>query len=138
MDNNRKRKKSRGGDNRKVQQQQTQAPQQIRKHMVFEEIDVPQVNEPKPLCHICGQTIDFIAEAISESDGSYSHFDCVLNKLREEYQVKEDETLSYVGHGNFAVFCKDEEGHLVIKTRIPYESKESYDGAKKFVEGSKE
>ena len=69
MDNNRKRKKSRGGDNRKVQQQQTQAPQQTRKHMVFDELDVPQVNEPKPLCHICGQTIDFIAEAISESDG---------------------------------------------------------------------
>ena len=133
---NRKRRRSRGGDNRKPQQPAEAV--QLKKHMVFDELDVPQVNEPKPVCRICGQTIDFIAEAISESDGGFSHFDCVLNKLRQEYQVKEDETLSYVGHGNFAVFCKDDEGKLVIKTRIPYESKDSYDSAKKFVEGSKQ
>ena len=133
---NRKRKRSRGGDNRKPQPQN--APAQVKKHMVFEDLDVPQVNEPRPVCKICGQTIEFIAEAISESDGSFSHFDCVLEKLREEYQVKEGETLSYVGHGNFAVFEKNEEGKLTIKTRIPYESKDSYDSAKKFVEGSKQ
>ncbi|MBR6084664.1 MAG: hypothetical protein IKP61_03500 [Spirochaetales bacterium] len=133
---NRKRKRSRGGDNRKPQQQN--ASSQVRKHMAFDDLDVPQVNEPRPVCSICGQNIDFIAEAISESDGSFSHFDCVLEKLRKEYQVKEDETLSYVGHGNFAVFAKDAEGKLTIKTRIPYESKDSYDGAKRFVEGSKQ
>ncbi len=133
---NRKRRRSRGGDNRKPQQ--SAEPVQVKKHMVFDELDVPQVNEPKPVCKLCGQSIEFIAEAISEPDGGFSHFDCVLNKLREEYQVKEDETLSYVGHGNFAVFCKNEEGKLVIKTRIPYESKDSYDSAKKFVEGSKQ
>ena len=134
---NRKRRRSRGGDNRKPQQQPS-APVQVKKHMVFDELEVPQVNEPRPVCRLCGQNIDFIAEAISESDGGFSHFDCVLNKLREEYQVKEDETLSYVGHGNFAVFAKDENGKLVIKTRIPYESKDSYDSAKRFVEGSKQ
>ena len=131
-----KRKRSRGGDNRKPQQQNT--PAQVKKHMVFDDLEVPQVNEPRPVCKICGQTIEFIAEAISESDGSFSHFDCVLEKLREEYQVNEGETLSYVGHGNFAVFEKNEEGKLTIKTRIPYESKDSYDSAKKFVEGSKQ
>ena len=134
---NRKRRRSRGGDNRKPQQQPS-APVQVKKHMVFDELEVPQVNEPRPVCRLCGQNIDFIAEAISESDGGFSHFDGVLNKLREEYQVKEDETLSYVGHGNFAVFAKDENGKLVIKTRIPYESKDSYDSAKRFVEGSKQ
>ena len=134
---NRKRRRSRGGDNKKAQQQPA-VQQQAKKHMVFDELDVPQINEPRPVCHICGQSIDFIAEAISEADGSFSHFDCVLNKLREEYQVKEDETLSYVGHGNFAVFTKDGDGHYVVKTRIPYESKESFDSAKKYVEGSKE
>ena len=133
---NRKRRRSRGGDNRKPQQQN--APVQVKKHMVFDELDVPQVNEPRPICKICGQNIDFIAEAISEPDGGFSHFDCVLGKLKEEYQVKEGETLSYVGHGNFAVFAKDENGKLVITTRIPYESKDSYDSAKKFVEETKQ
>lgn len=131
----RKRKRSRDGDNRRPQQN---SPVQVKKHMDFDDLDVPQINEPRPVCSICGQNIDFIAEAISESDGSFSHFDCVLEKLRKEYQVREDETLSYVGHGNFAVFAKDEEGKLTIKTRIPYESKDSYDSAKKFVEGSKQ
>ena len=134
---NRKRRRSRGGDNRKPQQQNAPV-MQVKKHMVFDDLDVPQVNEPRPVCKICGQNIDFIAEAISEGDGSFSHFDCVLEKLKEEYHVKEGETLSYVGHGNFAVFAKDENGKLVITTRIPYESKDSYDSAKKFVEGSKQ
>ena len=35
-------------------------------------------------------------------------------------------------------FTKDEEGRYVIKTRIPYESKETYEAMKKFVEGTKE
>ena len=133
---NRKRRRSRGGDNRKPQQQN--APVQVKKQMVFDDLNEPQVNEPRPVCKICGQNIEFIAEAISEGDGSFSHFDCVLEKLKEEYHVKEGETLSYVGHGNFAVFAKDENGKLVITTRIPYETKDSYDSAKKFVEATKQ
>lgn len=128
-----------GRDNRrrKGQQGQKQA-QPARRHIQFEEVEVPQVHEPKPLCAICGNPIELIAEAITEPDGGYSHFDCVIAKLKEQEHVTDDEKLSYVGHGNFAVFTRDEEGHLVIKTRIPYESKESYEGMKKFVEGVKE
>lgn len=109
-----------------------------RKHMTFDDVPVPQVNEPRPECRICGKPIEFIAEAISEADGGFSHFDCVIEKLRKQEDVKEGEYISYSGHGNFAVFTKDEDGHYVVKTRIPYESKESFDSAKKYVEGSKE
>ncbi len=113
------------------------APEQQRRHTAFDELAVPQVNEPKPVCSICSQVINTIADAISEPDGSYSHFDCVIKKIREQEKVTDDETVSYIGHGNFAVFYKDEEGKYVIKTRIPYESKEGYESMKKFVEGSK-
>ncbi|MCF0262160.1 MAG: hypothetical protein HUK23_04550 [Sphaerochaetaceae bacterium] len=103
----------------------------------YNDVDVPKIVEPKPLCSICNQSIDNIVEAISESDGSYSHFDCVLAKLKEQYHVEEPDKISYIGHGNFAVVCKDETGHYIIKERIQYESKESYEAIKKFVEGTK-
>ena len=144
MDNsdnrNRKKKKNskKGNEPAQQPQQQSQPAQPVKKHMSFDEVSVPQVNEPRPNCRICGEPIDFIAEAIGESDGGFSHFDCVISKLKEQENVQEGEYISYTGHGNFAVFTKDEEGHFVIKTRIPYESKESYDGAKKYVEGTKE
>ena len=132
-DRNRKKKRKPGNGNDQIQKAQPD-----RKHMAFEDVAVPQVNEPRPECRICGKPIEFIAEAISEADGGFSHFDCVIEKLRKQEAVKEGEYISYSGHGNFAVFTKDDEGHYVVKTRIPYESKESFDSAKKYVEGSKE
>ncbi|MBP5161488.1 MAG: hypothetical protein ILP16_00710 [Spirochaetales bacterium] len=136
--NRKKKKNSRKGNESGQQAQQSQSAQNMKKHMTFDELAVPQVNEPRPQCRICGEPIEFIAEAIGESDGGFSHFDCVISKLKEQENVREGEYISYIGHGNFAVFTKDEEGHFVIKTRIPYESKENYDGAKKYVEGTKE
>jgi len=125
----RKQKKGRT-DNRSAQQ----TP---RRHFVMEEQQVPQVEEPMPPCAICGKPVELISEAISEPNGGYSHFDCVISRIKEQEMVTEDETVSYIGHGNFAVFRKDEEGRYVIRTRVPYESKENYDAMKKFVEGSK-
>ncbi len=132
MDNKRKRSKGRKSGSKENQNQQKQ------QHMVMEELSVPQVHEPNCLCSICSKPIEFISEAISEPDGSYSHFDCVMQKIREQEHVGEGEKLSYIGHGAFAVFVKDEEGKYVIKTRIQYESKESFDAAKKYVESTKE
>lgn len=107
------------------------------KHMVFDDVIVPRVEEPRPKCSICGQVIETIADAITEPDGRYSHFDCVIARIKEEEAVSDDEVVSYIGHGNFAVFKKSPEGQYTIKTRIPYESKEAYESMKKFVERSK-
>jgi len=138
-DRNRRKRKNqkRGGDQTAPQDQQVRQARESRRHMTFEELPVPQVSEPRPECRICGKPIDFIAESIAEADGGFSHFDCVVGRIREQEDVREGEYVSYIGHGNFAVFTKDDEGHYTIKTRVPYESKESYDGAKKYVEGTK-
>ena len=132
MDSNADSKKRKKGRPEKAN-----SAQQTRRHMSFDELDVPQVNEPNPICCICGKTIETIADAISEANGGYSHFDCVIAKIKEQERVSDDETVSYIGHGNFAVLTKDEEGKYTIKTRIPYESKDSYDAFKKYVEGTK-
>ena len=127
-------------DNRKKKKSKGERPSgnhNTIRHVSFDEVSVPQVNEPMPVCSICGKNIETIADAISEGNGSYSHFDCVIAKIREQERVTENETVSYIGHGNFAVLYKDEEGKYVIKTRIPYESKENYDSMKKYVESTK-
>lgn len=109
-----------------------------REHIVLPEVEVKKVKEPRPMCSICSEPIESIIEAISEPDGSYSHFDCVLNKLAKEHNVKDDEKISYVGQGCFAIFTKNEEGNFVIKEKISYENANAFDSMKKFVEGTKE
>ena len=107
-------------------------------HQVLPDVEVPQIKEPMPVCSICGEPINAIVEAIREADGSYSHFDCVINKIKEQYKVTEPDTVSYVGHGCFAVVGKNEEGSMVFKERIQYESSETFSEMKKFVEASKQ
>lgn len=113
------------------------AQQKPRSRMIFDDVEVPQVVEPRPSCSICGQPIESIIEAISEPDGGLSHFDCVLEKLREREHVQEPDSISYIGHGNFAVVTKDEEGRYSIKYRIQYESNDDYANVKRQVEESK-
>lgn len=108
-----------------------------RPRMIFDDVEVPQVVEPRPECSICGQPIESIAEAISESNGRYSHFDCVLEKLRERENVQEPDCVSYIGHGCFAVVTKDQDGRFSIKERIQYESNDDFANAKRLVEESK-
>lgn len=107
-------------------------------HTVLPEVDVPQVKEPRPVCKICGEPIDAIIEAISEENGAYSHFDCVINKIKETHKLAENECISYIGQGSFAICIKDENENYTIKERIPYESVNSYSAFKKFVEESKQ
>lgn len=106
-------------------------------HQVFPEVDVPQIVEPNPVCSICGESISAIIEAIKEEDGSYSHFDCVIEKLKKQYNVQEPDKISYVGHGCFAVVSKNEDGTFFFKERIQYENNETYAAMKQFVEDSK-
>ena len=133
-------------ENRKRKKQKSKKPASVvqnvqkpaaREHITFEDIDVPQVVEPRPICELCNQVIETFSEAISEPDGGYSHFDCVLDKIRKQENVHEPDSVSYIGHGTFAVVSKDAEGKYTIKTRIPYESNEAFIGMKKQVEEAK-
>ena len=121
-----------------MQRQERTERSERRQHVVLDELPVPQVVEPRPACVLCGQPIETFAEAISEPNGGYSHFDCVLEKIRQQEQVQEPDSVSYIGHGTFAVVTKDAEGKYSIKTRIPYESADSFNGMKKQVEAAKQ
>ena len=97
-------------------------------------VDTPaSIREPRPICSFCGSEIENIASAFTAPDGSYVHFDCVLDRIRESEHPGEGESISYIGSGNFAVIGKDEEGKPVILRRVPFESAERVKAMKEYV-----
>ena len=58
-------------------------------------------------------------------------------RIKEANPVLENQTISYIGKGEFALCQKDEEGKWTIVRRIPYESGENYAKMKSFVEENK-
>lgn len=74
------------------------------------------------VCSICGKNITNVATALLDgSDGAIAHFDCIYDKLRDKYKLNDNERLSYVGNGTFAVIEDYREGQVYkfrIKERI--------------------
>jgi hypothetical protein len=95
------------------------------------------IKEPLPVCPLCGKQVENIAEAITAPDGSYCHFDCVITQLTEQEKPKENQMISYVGSGNFAVVEKGTDGKFTIVKKFEYEKREAFDAMKKYVEASK-
>ncbi len=95
------------------------------------------VKEPHTICPLCGQKINLISEALTDPKGEFVHFDCVIKELRERYRPRENQTISYVGRGNFALCEKDEENKWTIVERIQYESGESVEKMRSYVESLK-
>ncbi|MDC7248233.1 MAG: hypothetical protein PQJ35_07835 [Sphaerochaetaceae bacterium] len=101
-------------------------------------IIVPQVQEPVPLCALCGKPVQAISQAISgPGEGQFSHFDCVLRKIADEEKILPHQKVSYIGRGTFAVVDKDDEGNMVFVKQIVYETPETFSAMKKFVEEHK-
>ncbi len=131
----------RGRSGAKAQQSaaQEQRRQQARPRMKFiidSDIYVPLVQEPMVECSICGKPIETIANAISEPDGAFSHFDCVLEKLASSRPLGPGQKISYLGKGTFGV-VGTADGKFVIADRISYESSEAFSEMKSFVERHK-
>lgn len=97
------------------------------------------LQEPMPECLICGKPIDSIAQALGgEKEGTFAHFDCVLEQIRSEENLKADQKLSYIGKGTFAIIEEnEEEKSFTIVKRIIYESPEINAYVKQYVEEAK-
>lgn len=96
------------------------------------------LKEPMPDCLLCGKPIESIAQALGgEVEGTFAHFDCVLEKIRSEEELQAGQTLSYIGKGTFAILEPSEEQGFTIVKRIVYESPESNAYVKQFVEEAK-
>lgn len=95
------------------------------------------VREPKPVCALCGNTIENIAQAFNDAEGRPVHFDCVLEKIKSSEILSENQFISYVGKGNFAVVEKLEDGKYIIVRTISYEDQKRNSDFKAYVESLK-
>lgn len=114
-------------------------PRKREVHHLNAPVPEPQtVGEPHPVCPLCGKPVDLIAESITDPQGGHCHFDCVLEQIKQQEHPAENQKISYLGSGCFGVCEKDAEGKWTIVKRIPYESPETFNAAKKYVKGLKQ
>ncbi|WP_053228131.1 hypothetical protein [Spirochaeta cellobiosiphila] len=75
------------------------APGKKKKGIQNSNLNIESVN-----CYVCGKPIKEIISAIAYGpNGEATHFDCVLKRLREEKDIKEDQKVQYIGNGMFAI-----------------------------------
>ncbi|AEV28349.1 hypothetical protein SpiGrapes_0494 [Sphaerochaeta pleomorpha str. Grapes] len=106
-------------------------------HSNLPQLPVKKVQEPLEVCPICNKTIENIAEAFTSESGGHSHFDCVLKKIAESETLAENQKVSYIGRGTFAVVEPKEGGGFTFVKRIVWENQETFDAMKKYVEAAK-
>lgn len=109
-------------------------------HSFHSSIPIPPpktIREPLPVCPDCNERIQGIAESFSLPDGQFIHFDCMLRRVRDKEHLQEGQSISYIGHGNFAVVEKTEDGRYVIVRTIPVEDDKAYKDMKEYVEALK-
>ena len=101
------------------------------------EIPMPKVvNEPYPICSICGERIDLIADSFFVG-GEYVHFECMLERIKESEVLSDNQNISYLGSGSFGVCQKDENGKYTIIKRIEVENKDEALAIRNYIEGLK-
>ncbi len=118
----------------------TLLPEQGRKpfHSNLPQLPVKRVSEPLENCKLCGQVIDVIASALTHPEGGFCHFDCVLQQIGAEQSLAENQKVSYIGRGTFAVVETKEDGTFTFVRRIVWENAETFEQMKKYVEATKQ
>lgn len=92
-------------------------------HEIFQKIELK-----TPECEYCKQPITELATALgSKETGEPVHFDCALNKVIASEKVGENEKITYIGQGRFAVVYFENPHdlrHFTIQRIIEWENKE--------------
>ena len=106
-------------------------------HSNLPQLPVRKVQEPLEVCPLCNKTVENIAESFASEGGGHSHFDCVLKKIAEAETLTENQKVSYIGRGTFAIVEPKEGGGFTFVKRIVWENQETFDAMKKYVEAAK-
>ncbi len=106
-------------------------------HSTLPPLPVRRVEEPLLDCPLCGKVIENIASALTHPEGGFCHFDCVLEKIAKDERISEGQKVSYIGRGTFAVVETNSENGFSFAKKIVWETPESFDTMKKYVEANK-
>jgi hypothetical protein len=81
------------------------------------------------ICEYCKQPIEELTSAIAaKENGNPAHFDCVLAKINASEKLAENEKITYIGQGRFAVVYFENPHdlrHFTIKRVIEWENREA-------------
>ena len=83
------------------------------------------------VCPICGQPIspeDFGSAMTDRKTGLPAHFDCVLKQVSESEKTEQNERISYIGQGRFAVIRFENPHdlkHFTIRRTIEWEDRDN-------------
>ncbi len=106
-------------------------------HSSLPPLPIKRIEEPLLECPLCGKVIENIASALTYPEGGFCHFDCVLEKIAKDERITENQKVSYIGRGTFAVVEENEENGFSFTKKIIWETLESLDIMKKYVETNK-
>lgn len=89
---------------------------------------IRELKQREVVCPVCGKTIEDLTSAVSDkATGKPAHFDCILEQLNKSEALGENDKVTYIGQGRFAVLHFDNPRDLksfkIIKT-IEWESRE--------------
>lgn len=129
--------KSAAGPSKKVKDSLLPSQEKVPYHSSLPPLPVKKVEEPLVDCPLCGKVIANIANALTNPEGGFCHFDCVLEKIAKDEKITDDQKVSYIGRGTFAIVEKGEAHAFTIEKRIVWETPESFDTMKKYVEAIK-
>ena len=129
----RKKKKKAGINGFSTLNQVAGVPKPHEHHSSIPVEPIGMISEPHDKCVYCGKEIENIASAFMAPDGTYAHFDCVLECIRETEKPGEGESVSYIGGGSFGIIGRGEDGKPIIIRRIQYESPETVRSMKAYV-----
>ncbi len=137
--NRRKKNKNQGNKSNKINSDGLDLLPQKRKITPKSSIspaEQKKVQEPNVKCSYCDKVITDIASSIKSAD-SYIHFECVIEKIKKEKNVKPNQIVSYIGRGSFAIIEKDEEGKMKFVETMQIETPQDFDLMKKYIEDIK-
>ena len=105
----RKKNEKRGGNKNLESKQQghrseTKLPQHVHEDMQRDLESIKELKQREVTCPICGKSIDDLASALADKrTGEPVHFDCVLEELQNRETLEENQQVTYIGQGRFAV-----------------------------------
>ncbi len=89
--------------------------------------DIKDLKDNTKECVLCKKKIDDMLTALKLGDERFCHFQCAQDKILEKEELKSNETLTYIGNGDFSVMQKRNnrgKNYLFMKKRINRDEQE--------------
>lgn len=90
---------------------------------------IEEIKTRKNICPMCNLPITDIASSLTDKKTNQPvHFDCVLEEVRKNEKINENEKIAYIGQGRFGILYYEnirDQKHFTIKKIIEWEDKET-------------